>query len=62
MMRVVYFYFYTDSVVIQRIKYQALQHTQPFLLRDRLEAEFAVRIYPCHFFSWLLVALIFANL
>lgn len=45
--KVVHLYFYTDSVAFPRIEDQALEQTWPFLLKDRLEAECGVRVYPC---------------
>lgn len=45
--KVVYLYFYTDSVAFPRIDDQALEQTWPFLLKDRLEVECGVRVYLC---------------
>jgi hypothetical protein len=45
--KIVYLYFYTDSVAFPRIEDQALEQTWPFLVRDRLEAEYRVRVYLC---------------
>jgi hypothetical protein len=45
--KVVHLYFYTDSVAFPRIEDQALEQTWPFLLKDRLEDECGVRVYPC---------------
>ncbi len=45
--KVVYLYFYTDSVAFPRIEDQTLEQTWPFLLKDRLEDECGVRVYPC---------------
>jgi hypothetical protein len=47
MTKIVYLYFYTDSVAFPRIEDQALEQTWPFILKDRLETECDVRIYPC---------------
>jgi hypothetical protein len=46
-MKNVYLYFYTDSVAFPRIENQTLEQVWPFLLKDRLEAEHGVRVYPC---------------
>jgi hypothetical protein len=45
--RIVYLYFYTDSVAFPRIEDQSLEQTWPFLLKDRLEVDCGVRVYPC---------------
>lgn len=45
--KIVYLYFYTDSVAFPRIEDQSLEQTWPFLLKDKLEADFGVRVYPC---------------
>lgn len=47
MTKIVHLYFYTDSVAFPRIEHQALEQTWPFLLKDRLENECDVRVYPC---------------
>jgi hypothetical protein len=47
MKKIVHLYFYTDSVAFPRIEDQTLEHTWPFMLKDRLEVEFGVRVYPC---------------
>lgn len=47
MRKIVHLYFYTDSVAFPRIEDQALEQTWPFLLKDKLEAECDVRVYPC---------------
>ena len=46
-MNVVHLYFYTDSVAFPRIEDQTLEQTWPFLLKDRLEAEYNVNVYLC---------------
>ncbi len=45
--KIVHLYFYTDSVAFPRIEDQALEQTWPFLVKDRLEAEYGVRVYLC---------------
>ena len=44
---IVYLYFYTDSVAFPRNENQSLEQTWPFVLKDRLEIENGVRVYPC---------------
>lgn len=44
---IIHLYFYTDSVAFPRIEDQALEQTWPFLLKDLLEANFGVKVYPC---------------
>jgi len=45
--KVVHLYFYTDSIAFPRIEDQVLEQTWPFLLKDRLEDECDLRVYPC---------------